>query len=847
MVSDVTASPTFGSLLRGHRLAAGLTQELLAERSGVGKRTLQDLELGATRPRRDSVRRLIAALALTSEARDQLEAVASAPRCNQFPTRTADPAGLARGAAGSPSTAKPCGSSRFSRPGLIPTSLTSFIGREREMAELEQLLAHRRLLTLTGPGGSGKTRLALELVDRVQFAYRDGVHVVSLAPLANPRQVGSTIVAALGLLEMPGEPPVDTLARFIGDRSVLMLLDNFERLLPASPLLVDLLAACPMLTILVTSREALRLRGEQAFPVPPLTMPACSLPSAIEDAVSLASQSEAVRLFVDRARSARPSFQLDGSNVEAVAGICVRIDGLPLAVELAAARISHLTPALLQARLEHCLPLLTGGGHDLPVRQRSLRDAIVWSYDLLSQPEQQLFRRLGVFAGGFTLDAAEAVCDGGMSREGRGASGARSTLAPRPSTLDVVGSLVEKSLVLQVVAADAEPRYTMLETIREFALQMLAAAGEETAFRRRHRDWCLALVAEADRHQKDAYQGRWLDRLDVEHNNLRAGLTWCVARRDLSDGLRLGAALWWFWYIRGHVVEGRDWYRRLFELDQNEVASRERAEALFGAGQLAMEQGDYEEAAQRGEKSLEIGRQLRLLECVGLAHQLLGTIARCRGDYPAARTQLQASLAVRQEVGRPDQISLALGSLGSIALGEGNWSQARLWCEQSLTIARACGDVLQVAKVASQLGEIALETMDLAEAQRNYAESLTISRQLGNQRLIAYALEGFAAVAAAEGRFERCLLLVGAAAMLREKIGVPHQRSEQSRWAARFEPARRALGESRSGTLLRDGRGMSADPATAYALDDNRDLHVDAERTLDCESAEPTNRPRSGR
>ena len=812
------ASPSFASLIRDHRLAAGLTQELLAERSGVGKRTLQDLELGATRPRRETVRRLIDALALTPEARRQLEAVASAPRRGRFPTSAADPSGSARGAPDSPSGAKPRGSSAFSRQGLIPTSLTSFIGRERELIRLQQLLAGRRLLTLTGPGGSGKTRLALELVARVQPAYPDGIYVVSLAPLADPGQVGSTIAAALGLLEVPGEPPVETLARFIRERSVFLLLDNFEHLVPAGPLLVDLLTACPMLTIVVTSREVLRLRGEQTFSVPALSLPANDPRSKNKDALSVASNSEAVRLFVDRAQSVQPSFCLDWSNVEAVADICVRLDGLPLAVELAAARIRYLNPEHLWARLDHRLPLLTGGGYDMPVRQRSLRDAIAWSYDLLEPDEQALFRRLGVFAGGFTLESAEAVCDGGGSGEGRGVSEEASPHAPRHSILDLVGALVDKSLVLQIVAADAEPRYTMLETIREFAVGMLRATSEEEAFRRRHRDWCLALVAESDRHQKDAAQGQWLDRLAAEHNNLRAGLSWCIARGDVSEGLHLGASLWWFWYTRGHVVEGRAWYQRLFALDQRKDQSRVRALAHFGAGQLAMEQIDYDEASRLGQESLAIGQQLRDLESLGLAHQLLGTIARNRGDYPTARTQLQASLAVRQELGRPDQISLALGSLGSIAVGEGNWLQARLWCEQSVTLARKCGDVLQVAKVASWLGEIALETMDLSEARRHYSESLTIAHQLGNQRLLAYALEGFAAVAAGDGGFERCLILAGAAETMREIIGIPHQRNEELRWASRFDPARRALGEPLSATLVRDGRQMSTGEAIALAL-----------------------------
>ena len=818
MVNNVTVSPTFGSLLRGHRLAAGLTQELLAERSGVGKRTLQDLELGATRPRRESVRRLIAALALTSEARDQLEAVASAPRCGRSLSRAANASAPPRGAPGSPSGSKPRGSSPISRQGLIPTSLTSFIGRERELAELQQLLTTRRLLTLTGPGGSGKTRLALELVASVESAYCDGVFVVSLAPLADPGQVGSTIASALGLLEVPGEPPVDTLARFVHERSVFLLLDNFEHLVPAGPLLVDLLTACPMLTIVVTSREVLRLRGEQTFSVPALSLPANDPPSKNKDALSVASVSEAVRLFVDRAQSVQPSFCLDWSNVGAVADICVRLDGLPLAVELAAARIRHLTPEHLRARLEHRLSLLTGGGYDMPFRQRSLRDAIAWSYDLLSGSEQQLFRRLGVFGGGFTLAAAERVA----SSEVRVASGEPKDrqLVPHSSLLDLVGSLVEKSLVLQMGAADAEPRYTMLDTIREFAVEMLRATSEEEAFRRRHRDWCLALVAESDRHQKDAAQGQWLDRLAAEHNNLRAGLSWCIARGDVSEGLHLGASLWWFWYTRGHVVEGRAWYRRLFALDQRKEQSRVRALALFGAGQLAMEQVDYDEASRLGQASLAIGQQLRDLESLRLAHQLLGTIARNRGDYPAARTQLQASLEVRQEFGRPDQISLALGSLGSIAFGEGNWLQAQLWCEQSVTIARECGDGLQVAKMASWLGEIALESMDLAVARRHYAESLTISHQLGNQRLLAYALEGFAAVAAGHGDFERCLILAGAAETMREIIGIPHQRNEELRWASRFDPARRALGESLSATLVRDGRQMSTDEAIAFALRD---------------------------
>ncbi len=446
-----------------------------------------------------------------------------------------------------------------------------------------------RLLTLTGPGGVGKTRLALEAAAGLADTFPDGARFVSLAPITDPVLVAPMVAQALGVREAGDEPITERLAAFLRDKRLLLLLDNFEQVVEAAPLVTDLLAACPGLKGLVTSRVRLRLSGERDYPVPPLAVPAPAGPRPFQ----YAKGSAAVRLFSERAQAVRPEFALTPENASAVADICRGLDGLPLAIELAAARIKVLPPAALLARLEKRLPLLTGGGRDLPARQQTMRDAIAWSHDLLTPEEQALFRWLAVFVGGFTLEGAEAVVFAGDALD-----------------LDVfegVASLVDKSLLRQEVGPDEEPRFAMLETIREFGLERLAARGEEAAIQNAHAAYFLALVEQAESALLGPEQMAWLTWLDAAHDNLRAALDWCLAS-DAEAGLRLAGALSLFWQVRGYLLEGRRWLEAL--LAQAPQRAALRAKALHAAGQLARHQADIASGISLCEESLAIYREL---------------------------------------------------------------------------------------------------------------------------------------------------------------------------------------------------------------------------------------------
>src|SRR5437763_17100 len=543
----------------------------------------------------------------------------------------------------------------------LPAQLTPLIGGEQEVAAVYALLQRPgvRLLTLTGTGGVGKTRLSLQVATDLLDDFADGVCFVPLAPVGDPELVVATIAQALGIKEVGERPLPDLLQAALRDQR-LLLLDNFEQVVAAAAGLADLLASCPGLKMLVTSRAVLHLHGEYEFPVPPLALPdLTTLPQSL-------SQNAAVALFLERARAVKPDFELTPANTRAIAEICVRLDGLPLAIELAAARVKLLPPQALLARLEHRLQVLTGGARDVPARQQTLRNLLAWSYDLLDGKQQQLFGRLSVFVGGCTLEAVE---------------GLYTALGDLPAdVLDGVTSLIDKSLLRQTEQEGEEPRLLMLETIREYGLEALAASGEMESTRRAHATYYLALADLAELELGGPQQGVWLDRLEREHDNLRAALQWTIEQGEaggsMEMALRLGGALRRFWWGRGHWSEGRNFLERALAtgLADTWIDPSVRAKALLAASNLIFVQSDYERAKVLSEESLALYRELE--DRHGIAYSLyrLGNVAWVRGDTAAARSLIGEALALFREVDDKEYIAYSLFSLGLFASSQGEYA-----------------------------------------------------------------------------------------------------------------------------------------------------------------------------
>jgi predicted ATPase/transcriptional regulator with XRE-family HTH domain len=764
--------PAFAELLKGHRVAAGLTQEGLAERAGLSARAVSDLERGVYRaPQRDTVRLLARALNLGDEAHRALEGAILRGR-GPAPRRASAPLAL-------PTLLKPPSAPLHNLP-LPPTPL---VGRVGEVAAASLLLEREgvRLLTLTGPGGVGKTRLGLQLAWEAYARYADGAYMVQLAAAREPEQVVRAIAETLGLREGGGRSPREDVFAHLRDKSTLLLLDNFEQVISAAPLVAELLATCPRLEIVATSRAALRVRGEREQPVPPLALPA--EPGAIAPDALL--QYPAVDLFVQRAQAVKPTFALTEANAGAIAAICARLDGLPLAIELAAACVKLLPPKVLLARLRGegrervgtgaALQVLTGGARDLPERQRTMRDTIAWSYDLLGAGDQALFRRIAVFAGGCTLEAAERVC----AATGDDSDDARATES-MPGTGDVLqglASLVDKSLLRPHEGPgdpspagagddtpDGEPRVAMLETIREYALERLAVSGERDALERRHALYYLELARAAESGLRGPAQARWLGRLAAEVDNLRAALDWARASGEVATGLRLAGALWRFWQVRGYLSEGRGRLEDLLALGERDgvalpVPAEVRAGALNGAGALAWSQGDYGRAAALCEEALALYRDLGDKGGLALALDTLGFVARDQGNYGRAMALLGESLALYRALGDTWSVAFALNDLGLLAVDQGQYADADALYAESLPLRRALGDERGVAVVLSNLGIVATDRGEYERASALFEQSLDLYRALGDRWSAALALNCLGDVARARGEYERAAAL----------------------------------------------------------------------------------------
>jgi predicted ATPase/class 3 adenylate cyclase len=733
------------------------------------------------------------------------------------------------------------------RPHNLPLQVTTLLGREQDVQAVRSLLLRDdvRLVTLTGPGGTGKTHLGLQVAADLLEHFEDGAFIVELAPISDPGLVLSTIAQALGVRDVGGRPMLDAIVGYLHGRRLLLLLDNFEQVLAAAPVVTGLLRTCTGLSVLATSRAPLQIGGEREFPVPPLALPD-PVDLARPMTVERLSQYAAVALFVERAVAVKPDFTMTNQNAPAVAEICVRLDGLPLAVELAAARTRLLSPDAMLARLGHGLALLTGGRRDLPARQQTLRGAIAWSYDLLDPDEQRLFRRLGVFIGGFTLDTAEAVCNV------EGALGI--------DVLDGLESLVSKSLVKQQAGAAGDSRSTMLETIREYALERLEESGEVGVLRRQHAEQMVALAEDGESQISGPDEEVWLNRLQAEHDNLRAALAWSLTEEgDIQRGIRLAGAIARFWQVRGHASEGGRWYDLLLTAGRNAPGSA-LAKVLLGAGWLAHNRGDiltstalfeegvryaraggdpgmlatavgnlgisreslgeYEQAEQLLGESLAVFREIGNEPGIAARLHNLGNVACARGDFERATALLEESLAIRRRIGGAYSTALAIAGLGLAALYQGDDDRATRHFEEAQTLFRQLSHTYGIAWSCYYLGRVALRRGDDDEAATLLGESLEERRRLGDRRGIAQSLEGLAALASARQQAAWAARFFAVADGLRQELEAPLSPAERTMYERDVARVRAQADEDTFATAWAEGRAMTLEQAIAYALEE---------------------------
>jgi predicted ATPase len=664
----------------------------------------------------------------------------------------------------------------------LPLQLTSFVGREREIVEVKRLLLGERLVTLTGPGGTGKTRLALQVAADLLELFPDGVWLIELASLSDPMLVPQAVSAILGVRESAGRPILSTLIDYLRTRELMLILDNCEHLLSSCALLVtDLLQACPDICILVTSREALNILGELSFRVPSLSVPDVRrLP-----ALSALSQYEAMQLFVERAEIVQPGFELTDTNAHAIAQICQRLDGIPLAIELSVARVKMMPVEQVAARLDDRFRLLTGGSRTALPRHQTLRALIDWSYDLLFDPERTLFQRLSVFAGSWTLEAVEAIC---ASEE-----------LEKDDILELLTQLVNKSLIIPDGETEGPARYRLLETIRQYARERLLEAGGGEKVRDRHLQYYLQLSEHAEPELRGPDQVVWLDRLEKEMDNIRAALEWALDA-DLESGLRMASALFWFWHIRTGKNEGIEWLERALTAESQRRAGAPlspsqalvRGKALNAAGSLMIMHGNADRALALSRESLQVyedldspGRQgvahATLAAQKGMAHALwnLAQGTSYHENLDEAWALTERSLALFREVGDTFGIAQCLDHLGSYALMRADYEQARSIWEEDLSLRRELGDKDGIAWSLSLLANLAMWTGNPEQAQALYAESLNAFREIRNKWAVSMALSGLGSVKLAQGEFE------GAAKLYEEALAYGRDMGDQNTIAGR--------------------------------------------------------------
>ena len=765
---DTPRHHAFGRRLRRLREAAGFTQEDLAGRAGLTANAISALERGERRrPYPQTLKALAEALELTAEETADLAAA--------MPDRGSPPdASLERPSRGGAT--------------LLPSPPTGLVGRERDLAAITALLREgERLITLTGPGGVGKTRLAAQLAAELAEQFGDGAAFVALAPLTDPGLVVPTVALALGLRETGGHPLRQLLQAHLRHRRVLLVLDNLEHLPAAAPQAADLIATAPELRVIVTSRAPLRVRGEREYPVRPLELPALTKVPTVDELAG----NPAVVLFVERARAVVPSFALTRTNAAAVAAICRRLDGLPLAIELAAVWIRTLSPTSLLARLDRALPLLADGPRDLPERQRTMQRTIRWSYDLLEPRQQGLFRRLAIFAGGWTLEAAEAV--------GPGAEGSPEDV------LGLLSGLVEQSLV--AVEPGDEARYRLLEPVRQYARQLLDESGQAEEARARHAAFYVALAAVALPQLKGPEQVAWLGRLEAEHDNVRAAMEWLLARGDTEIAGRFGFSLWLFWWMRGHFAEGRRWMQAILASTVG-AGGAGRAFALLTAGVLMYGQGDHDGATPAIEESLRLFRDIRDEQGTFTALGMAGLVAIGRKEYERGGALVEEAVTRSLAAGDTWHAMMLRTYSAAIPLGRGDHDRAARLHEEALKLARKLGDRIGLYASLFGLASVARARGEHSEAARLLIEALALSVEIGDRGNAAYCLEGLAGIAAGQGELDGAARLWGAAEALLEgsepavyahtpdragharAVAAARDRADAERWAAAWAAGR---------------------------------------------------------
>ncbi len=682
----------------------------------------------------------------------------------------------------------------------LPVETTRFIGRQQELEAIKRLLESVRLLTLVGPPGTGKTRLALhtawEIASTQAERFRDGVYFVSLAPISDPALVVNTIATAIGINEAPGQPLLETLKQVLRESRILLILDNFEHLLPAAMELSELLAAAPQLKVLATSREPLHLYGEQEYAVPPL-----GLPDPVHVELEALAACESVALFLQQAQAVRPDFALTAENALDIARICVRLEGLPLAIELAAARIKLLPPRILLARLANPLDTLKGGASNLPARHQTLQNTIEWSYNLLNESEKLIFTRLAVFRGGHSLEAIEAICTDQLTID----------------LFDGLESLVNKSLIQQTELPNGEPRFTMLETLHTYAWQQLLASGEAEEMSRRHAAYFVELAERAGPELRQAHSRYWFHLLETEHENMRAVLHWSLHEGDVTLGVRLGGALALFWYAFGHHVEGRHWTQQLLER-LGEVEIRYHPKLLLSAGQLTMLY-DLETAQDYFGRALQLSRQLD--DHLHAAWSLIYLGYTMMREQEVAMATAEEGLALFRELNHKPGIAHALNMIGEIASFSGDDKRAREAYEACLAVALETGEMRRIRFMFGNLTFVAQREGDYERAKTLATRGLQIALELDSNLDIAEALADLAGPIGLTGQPERAARLFGAWEAALERIGAKPQPADMPEFERNIATIRAALAPAVFEAAWQDGRSLSLEQAVALALEDS--------------------------